>query len=123
MLAIIMNRAKEEGEVGCLLSHLVDGGLSILQYADDIILFMEHDVAKVHNMKLILCISEQLSGLKMNFHKSELLPINLEVEELQPFIEFFQRVIGNFLVKYLGIPLYFDRLRRGLTAYDRKYLE
>jgi hypothetical protein len=49
----------------------------------------------------------------MNFHKSELLPINLEVEELQPFIEFFQRVIGNFLVKYLGTPLYFDRLRRG----------
>jgi hypothetical protein len=61
--------------------------------------------------------------MRMNFHKSELLPINLEVEELQPFIEFFQRVIGNFLVKYLGTPLYFDRLRRGLTAYNRKYLE
>jgi hypothetical protein len=49
----------------------VDGGISILQYADDTILFMEHDLEKVLNMKLVLCIFEQLSGLKINFHKSE----------------------------------------------------
>jgi hypothetical protein len=32
---------------------------------------MEHDIEKSVNMKLILCIFEQLSGLKINFHKSE----------------------------------------------------
>ena len=72
MLAILIGRAKEVGQVGGLLSHLVDGGISILQYADDTILFMEHDVDKALNMKLILCIFEQLSGLKINFHKSEI---------------------------------------------------
>jgi hypothetical protein len=41
---------------------LVDGGVSILQYVDDISLFMEHDTAKAINMKLILCIFKQLSG-------------------------------------------------------------
>ena len=54
-----------------LIPHLVEGGVSILQYADDTILFMSHDFDKALNMKLILCIFEQLSGLKINFHKSE----------------------------------------------------
>jgi hypothetical protein len=55
-----------------VIPHLVDGGLWILQYADHIILFMEHDLEKAQNIKLILAAFEQLSGLKINFHKSEL---------------------------------------------------
>jgi hypothetical protein len=46
--------------------------VSILQYADDMITFMEHNLEKALNMKLILCIT-QLSGLKIKFHKSEIL--------------------------------------------------
>jgi hypothetical protein len=46
----------------------------------------------------------------INFHKSELIPINIESEELLPFIEIFQCKEGSFPVKYLGIPLHFDRL-------------
>jgi hypothetical protein len=61
MLAILIARAKENGHVSGLVSHLVEGGVSILQYADDTILFMEHDLAKAPNMKLILCLFEQLS--------------------------------------------------------------
>jgi hypothetical protein len=72
MLAIIINRAKEDGQVGGLIPHLVEGGVSILQYADDTILFLEHDLDKAINMKLILCLFEQLFGLKINFHKSKL---------------------------------------------------
>ena len=67
MLAILIGRAKEAGQVGGLVPHLVDGGVSILQYADDTIIFMEHDLAKARNMKLVLCLFEQLTGLKMNF--------------------------------------------------------
>jgi hypothetical protein len=72
MLAVLIARAKEDGQVDGLIPHLVDGGVSILQYANDTIIFMEHDIQKALNMKLILCIFEQLSGLKINFHKSEL---------------------------------------------------
>jgi hypothetical protein len=72
MLAILIARAKDDGQVGGLVPHLVDSGISILQYADDTILFMEHDLAKAVNMKLILALFEQLSGLKINFHKSEI---------------------------------------------------
>ena len=33
---------------------------------------MENDIEEAKNMKLMLCAFEQLSGLKINFHKSEL---------------------------------------------------
>ena len=72
MLAILINRAKADGQVDGLVPHLVDGGLSILQYADDTLLFMDHDLEKAGNLKLLLLAFEQVSGLKINYHKSEL---------------------------------------------------
>jgi hypothetical protein len=33
---------------------------------------MEHNLQQAVNMKLLLCAFEKLSGLKINFHKSEL---------------------------------------------------
>ena len=62
MLAILLARAKEDGQIGGLIPHLVEGGLSILQYADDTILFMEHGLEKAVNMKLILSNKDVLPG-------------------------------------------------------------
>jgi hypothetical protein len=50
--------------------------------------------------------------MRINFHKSELIPINIEPEELHHFIEIFQCEKGSILVLYLGILLHHDRLRR-----------
>ena len=72
MLTIFIKRAKAEGLLSGVVAHLVDDGLSILQYADDTILFMDHNLEQAHNMRTILCAFEQLSGLKINFHKSEI---------------------------------------------------
>jgi hypothetical protein len=58
MLAILIERAKSDGQIAGIVPHLVDGGLSILQYADDTILFMEHDIEKAKNLKLILSVFE-----------------------------------------------------------------
>jgi hypothetical protein len=38
-------------------------------YADDIILFIKHDLKKAKNLKLILSAFEKISGHKINFHK------------------------------------------------------
>ena len=72
MLVVLIKRAKNQGQITGLVPHLIEDGLSILQYADDTILFMEHDIEQAKNMKLLLCAFEQLFGLKINFHKSEL---------------------------------------------------
>lgn len=50
MLATLISRAKESVQVGCLVPHLVKGGVSILPYADDTVNFREHDIAKARNM-------------------------------------------------------------------------
>jgi hypothetical protein len=71
MLVIMIARAKKHGQIYGLIPYLVEGGLSILKYAGDTIIFMEHDVDNPQNMKLILCIFEQLPELQIKFHKSD----------------------------------------------------
>ena len=55
-----------------VMPHQVDGELSILQMLMTPSCFLEHNLEQAHNMKLILCAFEQLLGLKINFHKSEI---------------------------------------------------
>jgi hypothetical protein len=38
----------------------------------DTIIFMDHDLEKTENLKVLLYAFEKLSGLKINFHKSEI---------------------------------------------------
>jgi hypothetical protein len=54
MLVVLIERSKDQDLIWGLVPHLVDGGLSILQYADDTILFLEDDVGKANNLKQIL---------------------------------------------------------------------
>jgi hypothetical protein len=44
MLAILITRAKDVGLFRGVIPHLVNGGLSILQYADDTIIFLDNDL-------------------------------------------------------------------------------
>jgi hypothetical protein len=113
ILAILIARAKENGQVGGLIPHLVEGGVSILQYADDTIIFMEHDVAKAKNMKLILSFFEQLSGLKINYHKSEIFCFGDAKDEQDEYKNLFGCEEGSFPLKYLGISIHFRKLRNG----------
>lgn len=110
MLALMIRRANEKGLVRGLVPHLVDGGVSILQYADDTILFMEHDLNKARNMKLILCLFEQLSGLKINFFKSELFCFGHAKEEQITYNQLFGCESGSLPFTYLGIPIHHRKL-------------
>jgi hypothetical protein len=57
-LAMMMKKAQNEGIVKGLVPHLVDGGVSILHYADDAILLFEDDLENARNVKFILCLFE-----------------------------------------------------------------
>jgi hypothetical protein len=110
MLAILIERAKADGQIEGVIPHLVDSSLSILQYADDTILFMEHDIEKARNLKLILAAFEQLSGLKINFQKSELFCFGESQNSANVCAELFGCGHGQFPIRYLGIPIYYRRL-------------
>jgi hypothetical protein len=110
MLAILINRAKREGHINGVVPHLVDDGLSILQYADDTIIFLDHDLEGAKNLKLLLCAFEQLSGLKINFHKNEIFCFGEEKEMDEDYSSIFGCQGGTYPFKYLGIPMHHKRL-------------
>ena len=111
MLQVFISRAKTDEQVVGMIPHLVDGGLSILQYADDTILFMDHDPDKACNMKLLLFAFEQASCLKINFHKSEVFCLGAAQEKLELYTELFRCKPGNLPINYLGIPIHFRKLK------------
>jgi hypothetical protein len=110
MLAVLIKRAKTEGQIEGVIPHLVDDGLSILQYANDTILFMEHSLEKARNMKLLLSAFKELSGLKINFHKSEIFCFG-QAKEFEPqYEQLFGCKKGSYAFRYLGIPMHFKKL-------------
>jgi hypothetical protein len=55
---------------------------------------------------------EKLSGVRINYHKSNLTPINLEEDDCNEYAQIFCCKLGSFPFKYLGVPLHHDKLRR-----------
>ena len=110
MLALIIKRAKDDGQIRGVIPNLLDDGLSILQYADDTIIFIDHDLEQAKNLKLLLCAFEQLSGLKMNFHKSEFFCYGTAKEMQDFYTDLFGCNAGEYPFKYLGIPMHHRKL-------------
>jgi hypothetical protein len=50
--------------------------------------------------------------MKINYSKIELIPINMDENEIAPFKDVFECALGQFPIKYLGIPLHDGKLRK-----------
>lgn len=61
-------RGVEIGRKGTTFTHL--------QFADDTLLFINGDDTSISSVKRVLLIFQHLSGLRINFSKSELLALN-----------------------------------------------
>jgi hypothetical protein len=79
-LTKILSKAAEKGLVKGLLEQFRPGGILALQYADDTLLLFSYDPKYSRNLKCVLMLFERVSGMKINFHKSELISMNLEEE-------------------------------------------
>jgi hypothetical protein len=53
-----------------------------------------------------------MSGMRINFNKSDLIPINVSIEESNTLAQVFGCKICDFPIKYLGVPLHFSKLRK-----------
>jgi hypothetical protein len=71
---------------------------------------LDHDVEKARNVKLLLYVFEQLSGLKINFDKSELLLLGGDSDIAVSYAKNFNCQVGVFPLKYLRIPISASRL-------------
>ena len=112
VLTKMLIKAHSRNLISGLCSDLCPGGVISLQYADETNLFVETDQEKATNLKNVLTCFEQVSGMRINYSKSELISINMEVVNTQEFAQIFGCVIGDFPIKYLGVPLHYDKLSR-----------
>jgi hypothetical protein len=113
VLARMLQKDVRSDLIRGLGNDLVEGGVVSLQYVHDTILFVDKDVDKEEKLKWILTYFELMSDMRVNYHKSELLPINMEQGvELEIFSDIFGCPVGDFSIKYLRIPLHYQTLRR-----------
>jgi hypothetical protein len=61
-------------------------------------------------MKLILAFFEQLSDLKINFHKSDFFCFDKAKDDENNYIAIFGCEVGSLPFKYLGIPIHYRTL-------------
>jgi hypothetical protein len=108
----MLSKAIEHNLIKGLGRNIIPHGVECLQYADDIIIFIDKDLEKAGNLKWILSCFELMSGMRINYTKSELVPMNLEEQEIVGIVEIFGCPVGAFPIKYLGVPLHYQKLRR-----------
>lgn len=108
----MLSKASHHGFIQGLCESICPGGVISLQYADDTILFSSSNSDKASNLKWVLTCFEQVSGMKINYSKSELIPVGMSPEQVAPFLSIFGCTEGTFPIKYLGIPLHYDNLRK-----------
>jgi Reverse transcriptase (RNA-dependent DNA polymerase) len=90
--------------LGTILSH--QQKIMHLQYIDDILLFIKTDPKMVERVKWSLRIFEGISGLTINFAKSEVIPLNLDHQIGIYCANLLNCSIGKLSIKYLGIKLH-----------------
>lgn len=101
-----------EGGLVCgLAKDHKDNDVCILQYADDTILLFQDNLEQDKNVKRILSLFEIMSGLKINFHKSEVICVGLEENRIKLFEDILTCKRGNLPFRCLGIAVDEHRLK------------
>ena len=105
-LAAILDKAKAAGHIQGITPHLVGGaGISLLQYADDTIIMVKGSDADIANLKFLLLCFQQMSGLKINFDKSDVVVMGYSLAECQDIANRLNCRLGSFPTTYLGTPI------------------
>jgi hypothetical protein len=105
-------KASREGLIKGLLENIRLGGLLSLQYADDTLLFSSCDNVAFRNLKVVLMLFEKVFGMKINFNKSEFVPMNLLDGEVYEVAHILNCPTDSLPFKYLGVPIHFEKLKR-----------
>jgi hypothetical protein len=101
-------KAAAKGYLVGLMNRLYPEGVISLQYANDTLLFLGNDSQGASHLKWPMTLFEYLSSLRINYHKSDLIAINLDEQEVAQVVKKICCKLGAFPFKYLGVPLHYD---------------
>ena len=93
----MLSKAADHSLIAGIYPEVSPGGIIYLQYAD--VLFLDNDSTHASNLKIVLTCFEQVSGMRINYSKSELIPINMDDQELADFLSILVCNKGNFPIK------------------------
>ncbi|GAU47989.1 hypothetical protein TSUD_272340 [Trifolium subterraneum] len=108
--------------------------VSHLQFADDTLLVGTKSWANIRILKAVLSLYENVSGLKINFHKSMLFGVNVNDSWLHEVASVLRCKHGRLPFLYLGLPIggdarklqfwypLVDKIRNRLSGWKRKHL-
>lgn len=127
LLQAIVNKA---ASIGLLRRPIPQPGeeFPIIQYLHNTLLILEADARQLFFLKGILQSFLDSTGLKVNYHKSQIIPINVSPGKMSNLANTFGCQIGFLPFTYLGIPMgtkkpcfedltpIMDRVERRLSA-------
>jgi hypothetical protein len=105
ILQYVINDAWQRGEIALPIDNDFGQKFPIIQYADDTLLIMPACANQLAKLKDILILFSDATGLKVNFHKTSLVPINITQEEAQNLASSFGCRVEGLPFTYLGLPL------------------
>ena len=76
--------------------------MAILHYADDTVICISRDPDNAINVKWLLYLFEIMTGLKINFLKSEVFYVGGDNEIIKFYADMFNSKAGTLPLKYLG---------------------
>ena len=98
-LQVLINRAKD---MGLLVPLQSESSFPIVQYADNTLIIMEGDPKQLFFLKTVLKNFTDSTGLKVNYNKSLMLPINISEARLDHLARTFDAPKGPCLSLILG---------------------
>jgi hypothetical protein len=105
LLQSIVNKAYQDGFFQLPIPNRDIENFPIIQYADDTLMIMQADTRQLLHLKALLHSFAESTGLKVNFNKSCLIPINVSQDRVPILTETFGCAQGSLPFTYLGIPL------------------
>jgi hypothetical protein len=104
-ISVMLTKACEAGHIAGVVSHLIPGGISHLQYADDTLILIQYNEQQISNLEFLLTCFEEMPGLKINYHKSEVMVMGQTPEIMQRVADMLNCKLGEFPFVYLGLPI------------------
>jgi Reverse transcriptase (RNA-dependent DNA polymerase) len=110
VLHIILFNAEQQGFIKGVVIDITNIKIMNLHFVDDTLLFLEASEYVIHALRWILIGFKNLSGMKINFIKYEMIPLNLNENEGNQLVSIFECILGSLPISYLGIPLHWKIL-------------
>jgi hypothetical protein len=105
LLQTIVNSAMQKGILNMPIKEKCGFDFPIVQYADDTLLILEACPRMLITLKALLDTCADSTGLRVNYHKSNIYPINVSEDSMIHLASTFGCNIGTFPFPYLGLPM------------------